>query len=72
MSVERLVDRELGGDVGQIDPDSGPRFPQMTLEIPSTLLLDLGAIEDPYPCSRRLAVHAPIWNVRAWTRFIRR
>jgi hypothetical protein len=68
MSVGRLVDRELGGDPAQIDPDSGPG----TLEIPSTLLLDLGAIEDPYPFSRRLHVHAPIWNVRDWTRFIRR
>jgi len=35
----------------------------VSAEIPGTLLLDPGVIEDPYPFYRQLQIHAPVWNV---------
>ena len=35
----------------------------MTPDIPGTLLLDPGVIEDPYPFYRQLQMHAPVWRV---------
>jgi cytochrome P450 len=35
----------------------------MTQEIPGTLLLDPGVIEDPYPFYRELHSRAPVWHV---------
>jgi cytochrome P450 len=35
----------------------------VTGEIPGTLLLDPGVIEDPYPFYRRLQTEAPVWRV---------
>jgi cytochrome P450 len=35
----------------------------VTPDIPGTLLLDPGVIEDPYPFYRQLQMHAPVWRV---------
>jgi hypothetical protein len=63
MSVRRLVVREVGSDLGQIDPDPAAGIPQVTAESPGIPLPDHGVIEDPCPLDSRLQMHAPVWQV---------
>ena len=39
------------------------RVDPVTLDLPGTLLLDPGEIENPYPFYRRLQMQAPVWRV---------